>query len=206
MIGFVAIIMMATAVVSFTEFPYDQVTALIAGNRFLGALIFAGLMCIATVVAPLTLLPLVPLVAPILGPFVTGMASTIGWLLGAVIAFLIARYGGRPLVARFVNLEAVNHLEARLPPDAQFLVLVVLRIVVPVDILSYALGLFSQVSLATYTLATLIGISWFSFAFAYLGEALFSGNYVLFLSLGVASVIVLGLAFIYLRRKTRSRD
>ena len=40
----------------------------------------------------------------------------------------------------------------------------------PVDVLSYALGLFSQIGFWSYFLATVIGVSPLAFGFAYLGE------------------------------------
>jgi len=45
-----------------------------------------------------------------------------------------------------------------------------MRIVFPVDILSYALGLFSRMRTKSYMLATIIGITPFAFAWTYLGE------------------------------------
>ena len=42
-----------------------------------------------------------------------------------------------------------------------------MRMVIPVDVLSYAIGLFSTMSLKSYTLATVIGITPFAFIFAY---------------------------------------
>jgi len=42
--------------------------------------------------------------------------------------------------------------------------------VVPVDVLSYALGLFSNISKTRYFLATLIGVTPFAFLFAFVGS------------------------------------
>ena len=44
-----------------------------------------------------------------------------------------------------------------------------LRAIIPVDILSYALGLFSKVDFKTYALATMIGIIPFTVILSYLG-------------------------------------
>ena len=45
--------------------------------------------------------------------------------------------------------------------------------IVPVDILSYALGLFTDMKTRDFTIATIIGITPFSFVFAYLGSVPF---------------------------------
>jgi uncharacterized membrane protein YdjX (TVP38/TMEM64 family) len=170
-------------------------------NKVLGAIAFVLIMFATTVVAPLTSLPLVPLISPVLGPFLTGVLSILGWSAGAVVAFLIARHAGRPLLSTFVSLEAIDRYERLIPREARFMTIFALRMVIPVDILSYALGILSSVSLLEYTLATVLGISWFAFAFAYLGEAAFEGNVVLFLCIGAASLVVLGLSSWYVVQK-----
>lgn len=169
-------------------------------NRILGAALLASFMFVSTVVAPLTTLPLLPIVAPFLGPFTTACASIIGWTLGSVVAFLIARHGGRPLIGKYVPLAGIEAYESRVPAETQIVLLIVLRIVMPVDILSYALGLFSRVSLRVYTCTTLVGVSWFACIFAYLGNAAYTGDYVLLGALGVASVIIFMWAYMYVRK------
>jgi uncharacterized membrane protein YdjX (TVP38/TMEM64 family) len=176
---------------------------LVGENRLMSAGMLAGVMFISTVLAPITVLPMVPVIAPLLGPFTTGLASWIGWTLGAVAAFLIARHGGRPLLHRFIDIEKLTKYESRLPNEAHFFLVLALRLILPVDLLSYALGIFSTVKTTTYTLASGLGILWFSFAFAYLGYAFDSGNAVLFATYGVASLIIFGAALAYVGRSLR---
>jgi len=61
-------------------------------------------------------------------------------------------------------------LEKKIPKENLFLGIIFLRMVIPVDILSYALGLFSKIKTRDYLLATIIGVSPFAFIFAYLGR------------------------------------
>jgi uncharacterized membrane protein YdjX (TVP38/TMEM64 family) len=75
--------------------------------------------------------------------------------------------------------------------------------VIPVDVLSYALGLLSTVTLFEYTYTTALGVSWFSFMFAYSGNAVYTGNYVLLGSIGVASVFILLVATLSIRSYMR---
>ncbi len=83
-----------------------------------------------------------------------------------------------------------------------FVFLVVLHLVIPVDVFSYAIGMFTTVSLRIYALATMVGILWFSFAFAYLGSAIANQDYVLLAILGVASVLILYISWRYVRKTT----
>ncbi len=197
--SFVFILVLLVSVVGSAFVPED-VRSFLGNNRLYAALLFAALMCVATVIAPITLLPVVPMIAPFLGPFTTAVACLFGWTVGAVVAFLIARYGGRPLLQRFVNLDTIGRLESTIPVHAHFALIVALRLVVPVDVLSYALGIFSTVSLSRYTLASFLGISWFSFIFAYMGDAFAHGKTVLLWVCGVASFFVVLTALWYLTR------
>lgn len=190
----------------FFKAPVIYLTHLIEGHTFLSYVIFVWLLTVATVLMPVTVMPIIPMVAPVFGPFITGVLSIIGWTLGAVIAFLIARHLGRPIIERFVSLEKIDAYAARLGDNTQFVGIVLIRLVLPVDIMSYAIGLSSTVSLARYTLATLIGVSWFSFAFAYLGNAVFTDNVAALVTVGGASVIVFVLAWYILLRQQKKRQ
>ncbi|MCF7815410.1 MAG: VTT domain-containing protein [Candidatus Pacebacteria bacterium] len=181
--------------------PVENLMLIADENRVLGAFLFTLIMFATTVLAPLTAIPLVPMVAPFLGPFTTGVACFTGWILGAVVAFVIGKKYGQPFVSRFIDMQTIKKYESYIKPDISFLMIVVLRMVVPVDVLSYALGIFTTtISLRTYTLASMIGIVWFSFALAYAGDALVSRNYVLLMSISVASVVILYFSWRYVRR------
>lgn len=168
-----------------------------------GAFVFSSLMFFGTVFAPLTTLPLIPLATPFFGPLITALLAIVGWTLGAMVAFLIARYGARPLLKHFTDIDTLGRYESMVPTEAHFMLIVMLRMVIPVDILSYALGLLSTVSFRVYVSATLVGILWFAFAFAYMGEALFTHNYVLLAITGVPSVIVFLFAWSYVKAQTK---
>jgi uncharacterized membrane protein YdjX (TVP38/TMEM64 family) len=158
------------------------------------------------VIAPIALLPMIPLISPMLGPFVTGLACWLGWTLGSVLAFWIARHGGRPLLKRFVSIDRIERYQSRIPENSHFLLIFALRLVIPVDVLSYLLGLFSPVSMRTYTVASALGILWFSFAFSYLGQAFKNTDTVLFVGYSVASAIIFCTALWYVRRTLRENN
>ena len=77
-----------------------------------------------------------------------------------------------------------------------------LRILIPVDILSYALGLISAMPLSHYILATAIGITPFSFIWSYAGEAAFSQEYTNLAAIaGVALLILVAAVYFFKRGK-----
>jgi uncharacterized membrane protein YdjX (TVP38/TMEM64 family) len=100
-------------------------------------------------------------------------------------------------------MHAVDRLIADLPTGTQFWMIFCLRHVLPVDVVSYALGLVNGISFRVYTLASVLGVIWFSFVFAYAGEAFFTGDVFLMMELGLASLFVFGATWYIVRRKRR---
>ncbi len=173
-----------------------------AVHPVLGAFAFIAAMFVETVVAPVVTLPTVPVVALVLGPLATAIYSIIGWTAGAVVAFLIARHVARPVLERYISLETIARYERHIPEDAKFWWVVLLRLVTPVDILSYAIGLVSKMPLGRYTAATAIGIAPFSFVYSYIGIAFVSQSFILFGALIVPLAIAVSAWYyiFYVRR------
>ncbi len=155
-----------------------------------GAISMVGYVLIlifATVVAPVNAFPLLPVASSVWGWFITGILSIIGWTIGAVIAFSLARKYGVPLITKFVSLEDIAKYEKIIPEENIFWSIVFLRMSLPVDILSYILGLFSHIKLRTYLFASIIGIAPLAFIFAYIGGLPFKYQVIAF----VVAVIML---------------
>lgn len=140
-----------------------------AGAGISGIVIYILLLVVAIVLAPVTTLPLLPFAATTWGWFWAAIYSIIGWTLGGIIAFWLARHYGQPLIKKIASWETIKGLEERIPRGNLFWSVVFLRMVIPVDVLSYALGLFSTMKLVKYGLATLIGVAPFAFALSYVG-------------------------------------
>lgn len=180
--------------------PLDTIKLFISKNPILGGLTFLFLMILGTVVPPITIFPLIPFVSIILGSFMTLVYSVIGWTAGSIIAFLIARHLGRPFLAKYISLDKIDRWGNKIPEKNEFLVLVLLRIITPVDILSYAVGMFCRISLWKYSLASFVGVIPFSFVFAYGYDIfLFKDRMILFIALVMISIIGAGW-FLYKRK------
>jgi len=155
-----------------------------------GALAYITVGIIATVVAPLSSLPLLPLVSLLYGWFLAAIFSIVSWSAGSYIAFWIARKYGKNIVKKFVLLERVEKIEARIPRERVFWSIVLLRIIIPVDALSYALGLFSTVTAREYMFATILGITPFAFVWAYFGSMSPKQLVIVVVVMGIAYVVV----------------
>ena len=134
------------------------------------AIIFVLLLIIATVFAPVSLLPVIPLASYAYGWVITGILIIIGQFVGALIAFGLSRKYGRPLVTKVMSLEEIEKYGKMLPEGNLFWMIVFLRIAFPIDVLSYVFGLFSQIKFQTYAFATLLGIIPGAFALSYVGS------------------------------------
>lgn len=147
----------------------NEIQLLVKNDGVLGMTAYVMITIIAIVVAPISTLPLMPLASMLWGWPLAGVLSIIGWTIGAQIAFSIARRFGKSFIEKIISVEKLKTIEERIPKRQLFWSVVFLRMTIPVDVLSYALGLFSQMKSSTYFFATLIGVTPFAFVFAYAG-------------------------------------
>lgn len=157
-----------------------------------GMVVYVLLKIVATVFAPVTVLPLIVLAVGMWGVWTAAVLTVVGWTIGGVIAFGLARRFGVPIVKRFVSLDELYEFEDKVKIGNGFWSVLFLRMIVPVDVLSYALGLFSRIGFWTYAFATFIGVIPFAFAFSYLGEVPYVYQVVLGLVflIGVLAVLI----------------
>ena len=142
---------------------------LIGKNILTGIIIYFFIVILAIVVAPIASTPLIPVISNLWGWQLAVVVSVISWTIGSVIVFILCRKYGVKIVRRLVSLKEIHKFEKKIPEENLFLSTVFLRMIIPVDILSYALGLFSKIKFWPYTIATFIGIIPFTILLSYLG-------------------------------------
>ena len=138
---------------------------------WLGVSSYIGVMALSIVIAPLGTGFLVPVAANSFGPFLAAIYSIIGWTIGSMIAFLLARYVKRAALYEARFIERVQEYEQKLPRWYFYGMIVGLRMTLPVDVLSYALGVASSISLRMFFVTTVLGITPFTFIFTYSSES-----------------------------------
>ena len=157
---------------------------LIIGKNIFSMGLYIFLLILAVVFAPLTLDPLIPLASNLWGWPLAGLLTLSGWLIGSMVAFEIARDYGTKLIGKFVSIDQLNRIESFIPEKNLFWGIVLLRIAIPIDIVSYALGLFSNISRTKYFFATLIGLIPAAFILAYIGALRLIFQIMFFLLIG----------------------
>jgi len=85
-------------------------------------------------------------------------------------------------------------------PEDVFWTIAILRLVMPMDLLSYLLGLFTDISWVKYTAATAIGVTPSAFLLAYLGKLPHAYEII---ALAIGGVVAVGYIMIARRRACR---
>jgi uncharacterized membrane protein YdjX (TVP38/TMEM64 family) len=148
----------------------EVIKAYIDTHEMWAKVVYIASAYLATVIAPISATPLIPIASMAWGPLHAALYSIIGWTSGSMTAFWLARKYGFKRIRKIVKLNNIQKYAERFPKKNVFWTVVLLRLVMPVDILSYAVGLFSTMTLHHFTLATLLGITPFAFLFSYAVE------------------------------------
>lgn len=190
----VAVAVLALAAFGLWQSAWDMsgLEGWIVRHPVLGAVIYLVALVASVVLLPMSSLPLLPLATRCFGVPMTALLSAAGWWIGCLIAFQIARLG-RGYLERVTSMAAVDRIEAKIPDDVGFGGIVVLRMILPVDLVSFALGLLKQLRFRTYATASLLGILPFSFVWSYAGGQLGTGQFLSFalIVIGMAAVVLL---------------
>jgi uncharacterized membrane protein YdjX (TVP38/TMEM64 family) len=144
------------------------IEATLAGHPRLGVLIFVATSALAVLMPLLTNLPLVPLAVLAWGPAWTALLLLFGWLAGAAIAFALGRHARAAVLRHFPSVQRHAGIDRLIHPQRRLVSLILLRMTFPVDVLSYALGLFSRRTTAAENLvSTAVGAAPFALLFAF---------------------------------------
>jgi len=158
-------------------------------ENVVGMMVYIFIGILAIVIAPISNLPLLPVASNLWGWFFAGILTLIAWTLGSIFAFIIARKYGAPLVGKIIPLNKMAKFEKRVPKESLFLDVVFLRMIIPADILSYFLGLFSKIDFKNYVLATIIGLTPMVFLFTYVGRLHFYYQIIILMFVGMIFMI-----------------
>lgn len=168
----VAIVIAFFIAASYISHQYAELLeSLVRDKGTSGMAIYFLTAVIGVIIAPVSTLPLLPIAVTIWGPLLASILSILGWETGALIAFGIARKFGHKIVDKISNTSKLKNYISLIPKRNLFLMVILFRIFLPVDILSYVLGLFSKMEWISYSVATLLGIIPFVLFFSYASVA-----------------------------------
>jgi uncharacterized membrane protein YdjX (TVP38/TMEM64 family) len=136
-------------------------------------LLLIGSMTLAVIIPPIPSLPLDLAAGATFGPFYGALYAVIGAEIGSIICFLMARALGREALSRLLKTDAMF---CQMCTDHQLMGAIFLARLIPIfsfEVVSFGAG-FTNVSLKTFALATLVGMAPPTFAFTYLGSSIIS--------------------------------
>lgn len=178
--GVLIIIFLFLVASTVSEFYRDELLAYMDTDGALVKFLYVIFEVLAIVLVPISTTPLIPIASHAWGWIITGILSIVGWSLGAQLAFYLARAFGKPFVAKLFSTGEINIFEKHFTGKHLFWSIVFFRMIAPVDILSYAIGLFSKMTHVEYFWATLIGITPFAFLFSYTGSLSLQSQLIIF--------------------------
>lgn len=165
--GVGVVVLFAAAVVLVRQFE-APIQALVRAHASLGIAVFVATSVVAVLLPMLTNLPLLPLAVLAWGPWWTAVLLLSGWVAGAGLSFWLARVARAAVLRRFPAVLRHAAIDRLIQPEHRIASLVLLRMTFPVDVLSYALGLFSaRTTLTENLISTALGAAPFALLFAW---------------------------------------
>jgi len=138
-------------------------------DDFFSMIIYILILVVSAVVAPVDVVFLMPIAVAAWGWIPAALLSLLGWTLGSALVFVLCRKYGVPLIKKLLSVDKIYKYEKFMPKKQVFLEIVFLRFAIPIDVISYAIGLFTRVRFIPYFFATLIGFLPLAFFLAYVG-------------------------------------
>ncbi|MFZ2303501.1 MAG: VTT domain-containing protein [Minisyncoccia bacterium] len=169
-VGIITILVLFIGVSFYSQLYGNKILNFVGTESGNSKALYVFITIFSVIAAPISTLPLVPLASHLWGFATAGILSIVGWVIGAQIVFFLTRQFGKPLVERIFHFKKLRAFENYFTEKNLFWTVVFLRIIIPVDILSYALGLFSKMKSVPFFFATLIGITPLALIFAYAGN------------------------------------
>jgi uncharacterized membrane protein YdjX (TVP38/TMEM64 family) len=183
-----------------------SVTDAISSYGWLSAVVFCFLVVLEVVVAPIPPFVLYISGGIIFGPLLGGTLALISNVVGAIIAFWIARRYGRGFVEKSITPKArANFDKFSNKYGALSIFLLRLNVFTSSDAFSYLAGL-SAMSYRGFALGTALGLAPVIFLQTYIGHDLLRENPTLFLIFVIVSAVYLilfvyGILYVRLSRK-----
>jgi uncharacterized membrane protein YdjX (TVP38/TMEM64 family) len=169
-------------------------------HNVFGVIVYMLLNIVDAVIAPGSTLTLIPVAARAWGRLPAAFVTVVGWTAGSMLAFFLARHWGAPLVGKIAPMSRVRRLKKYIPRRL-FWSVVLLRFALPMDVLSYVLGLFTNMPWLEYAGATALGLLPSALILTYLGRT--SHGYEIMM-LVVAGAAIGGMIYAAHRRSAKS--
>jgi len=169
----------------------------------LGMLLFVVLAMVSAMVAFFSSALLAPVAVYTWGKVGCLALLWVGWLLGGIVSFCIGRFMGRSSAAMLIGEEKISDWEQQLGERTRFMHVLLFQATVPSEIPGYVLGIL-RYPFPLYLAALAITELPYAVAAVYLGESFLKGEGLVFVLVGVATIL-LGVFLLRILKKVARR-
>lgn len=160
---------------------------IIAQHAVLGALVFVGLAALSALLAFFSSAMMVAPAVHAWGTTITALLLWLGWMLGGLASYTVARRLGRPVVRKLASAPMLAQLESRLTSTTPFGLVLLFQLAFPSEIPGYLLGLVAY-PLRRYLAALALAELPYAIGTVLLGEGFVERRIGLLVGLGAAAV------------------
>jgi uncharacterized membrane protein YdjX (TVP38/TMEM64 family) len=136
----------------------------------IGIIVYLILAIIDAGGIPITIVPLIPIVSGLYGVIISSILTTIGWTVGTIGGFFIARIYGIKIVKKLFSQKRIDEVKILIPRKNLFLVVFLLRLLMPLDLVTYVIGILTEIRFRPFILASIPGIVISAVYLSYLGS------------------------------------
>lgn len=205
LIAALAVVMSSDTLHSALLGVFEDAKVIILRYPVAGAVLFILLSALSAMVAFMSSAILIPVALVVWGRNLVFVFLWVGWILGGVCSYLLARHLGRPAVTRLFSRNAVTRTEAWAGPQTGFGLVLLFQLAVPSEIPGFVLGL-ARYPLSRYLAALTIAELPFAIGAIYLGAGFLERRTLLLVAVGSAGLLLSLLALTALHRRIGGTD
>lgn len=199
-LGILSLIALLLILIFFNPYRLNSTLEFTSEHLIIGAIFLVILRTLSNVLPAIPGGMIVFATIPIFGWFIAFICNATGILVGASIAFWLARIYREPLVTRFAPLNKIHSIGKQVSGKKQFMALVAFKLfTVPVlDVSSYVIGL-TKISFEKFLFATFIATLPTILTF-YFGEEVYRRVFGKNLFLALLVMLIIGSIYFIIKR------
>jgi uncharacterized membrane protein YdjX (TVP38/TMEM64 family) len=177
-----------------TEQIIVWIEALISRFPVLGMLVFVLLAMVSAMLAFFSSAVFAPIAIFAWGKTVSLMLLWLGWFLGGIVSYCVGRFLGRSVAAMLIGEEKIANWRYQVQGRTRFVHILLFQAAVPSEIPGYVLGIL-RYSFPLYLTALAITELPYALAVVYLGESFLRGQSLVFILLGIGTILASAFVF-----------
>ena len=163
------------------------ITPFVAAFPIWGAVIFAALAALSSMLVFFSSVLIVPIGVVAWGPIGCALLLWAGWFTGGVVSYTIGRRLGRPVVRHFVAPDRFERYNRIIPRTAPLSTAFLLQLTLPSDVMGYVFGLAAYPRRKFYPALALAELP-YAIGTVYAGTAFLEQNAFVVMALGAAAI------------------